>query len=201
MIAFTKEQQEPSTTWQDNFLAMLPEIESRLRREFRNFDPNSREEAVREGIAHCLFAFVRMHDRRRAHFATAFTLVLYSTRHVRRGRPAAGRMNSKDPLSRYAQIGKGIRMDSKAGEWIEELVEDQRAPVPELVAAKIDVGAWFASLSLRMKQVARDMAFGWSTKELAAKHGVTAGRISQMRRSLERSWKEFQGEPMVGLAW
>src|SRR4051812_1241978 len=199
MIAFTKEQQEPSTTWQDNFLAMLPEIESRLRREFRNFDPNSREEAVREGIAHCLFAFVRMHDRRRAHFATAFTLVLFSTRHVRRGRPAAGRMNSKDPLSRYAQLENGIHVESKAGVWIEEMVLDAQASVPDQVATKLDVGAWFSSLSWRMKQIARDLAFGFSTSEAAKKHGVTPGRISQLRRSLERSWLEFRGEQVPAL--
>jgi hypothetical protein len=200
MFAIAKEQQEPTATWQDSFLAMLPEIESRLRREFRDLKASSREEAIREGVAHCLFAYVRLHDRGRAHLVTPFTLVVYSSRHVRGGRPAAGRMNSKDPLSRYAQLGNRIRVDSKAGEWIEELVKDKRAAVPELVAAKIDVGAWFSSLSHRMKQIAKDMAFGSSTKELAEKHGVTPGRISQMRRSLERSWAEYQGERAPALA-
>src|ERR1051326_5173343 len=126
MIAISQERQEPTATWQDNFLAILPEIESRLRREFRDFDANSREEAIREGVAHCLFAYVRLHDRRRSHYATPFTLVLYASRHVKRGRPAAGPMNSNDPLSRYAQLSKGVRVDSKAGEWLEELVEDPR---------------------------------------------------------------------------
>jgi hypothetical protein len=200
MIAFSKEQTEATSSWQDNFLAMLTEIESRLRRECRDLRPDAREEAVREGVAHCVFAYLRLHERGRIHFATPFTLVLYSARHVRRGRPAAGSMNSKDPLSQYAQLGNGIRVDSKVGEWIEELVEDKRAPVPELVAAKMDVGTWFSSLSHRMKQIAKDMAFGSSTKELAEKHGVTAGRISQMRRSLERSWAEFQGEVAPALA-
>jgi hypothetical protein len=109
-------------------------------------------------------------------------------------------MNSKDPLSRYAQLGKGIRVDSNASEWIEELVEDTRAPIPDQVAAKVDVGTWFATLSHRMKRIAKDMAFGSSTKELAEKHGVTPGRISQLRRSLERSWAEFQGEVAPALA-
>ena len=68
------------------------------------------------------------------------------------------------------------------------------------VAAKMDVSTWFGSLSHRMKQIAKDMAFGSSTKELAEKHGVTASRISQMRRSLEKSWAEFQGEVAPALA-
>jgi hypothetical protein len=200
MIAFFKGPQEAGSTWQDAFLAMLPEIESRLRREFRDLHHDSREEAIREGVAHCLFAYVRLHGRGRTHRVTPFTLVLYSARYVRRGRPAAGRMNSKDPLSRYAQLRKGIRVDSKASVWIEELVEDRRAPVLDQVAAKVDVGAWFATLSHRMKRIAKDMAFGSSTKEVAEKHGVTPGRISQMRRSLERSWAEFQGEVAPVLA-
>ena len=74
------------------------------------------------------------------------------------------------------------------------LVEDKRAPVPDQVAAKMDVGAWFATLTKRMKEIAKDLAFGFSTSEVAAKHGVTAGRISQLRRLLEESWLMFQGE-------
>ncbi len=51
-----------------------------------------------------------------------------------------------------------------------------------------------ATLTKRMKEIARDLAFGFSTSEVAKKHGVTAGRISQMRRMLEESWLIFQGE-------
>jgi hypothetical protein len=58
----------------------------------------------------------------------------------------------------------------------------------------MDVGAWFATLTKRMKEIAKDLAFGCSTSEVAEKHGVTAGRISQLRRSLEESWAAFQQE-------
>ena len=103
-------------------------------------------------------------------------------------------MNGKEPLSRYAQLGNGIRVERLDGKWIDALVEDKRAPVADQVAAKMDVGAWFATLSRRMKQIARDLAFGCSTSEVARKHGVTAGRISQLRRSLEESWAAYQQE-------
>jgi hypothetical protein len=65
------------------------------------------------------------------------------------------------------------------------------------VAAKMDVGDWFSTLSRRMKQIAKDLAFGFSTSEVAGKYGVTAGRISQLRRVLEESWGEFQGEVLL----
>ena len=101
-------------------------------------------------------------------------------------------MNSKEPLLRYAQLGNGIQVEQN--KWIDTLVEDKRARVPDQVAAKMDVGDWFATLTKRMKQIARDLAFGFSTSEVAKKYGVTAGRISQMRRLLEESWEEFQGK-------
>jgi hypothetical protein len=103
-------------------------------------------------------------------------------------------MNGKEPLSRYAQVGNGIQIEQLPGGWIDMLVEDKRASVPDQVAAKMDVGAWFATLSRRMKRIARDLAYGFSTSEVARKHGVTPGRISQMRRMLEGSWAAFQHE-------
>jgi len=120
---------------------------------------------------------------------------------VKRGRPAAGKMNGKDVLSRYAEIGNRIRVDRSQGQWIDVLVFDKRAPILDLVAAKMDVGAWFATLSRRMKRIAKDLAFGCSTSEVAAKHGVTASRISQMRRSLAESWGEFQGERTLAMGF
>ena len=80
------------------------------------------------------------------------------------------------------------------------MVEDKRASVADQVAAKMDVGAWFATLTQRMKQIAKDLAFGCSTSEVARKYGVTAGRISQLRRTLEESWAAFQQEGVPVLA-
>ena len=108
--------------------------------------------------------------------------------------PLAGHMNGKEPLSRYAQIGNGIEIERQPSNWIDAMVEDKRASVVDQVAAKLDVGAWFATLTKRMKEIAKDLAFGYSTSEVARKHGVTAGRISQLRRVLEDSWVAFQQE-------
>jgi len=58
----------------------------------------------------------------------------------------------------------------------------------------MDVRAWFATLSRRTRQIAKDLAYGFSTSEVAKKHGVTAGRISQLRRELHDAWRVFQGE-------
>jgi hypothetical protein len=109
-------------------------------------------------------------------------------------------MNGKEPLSRYAQISNEIQIEHQPGNWIDAIVQDRRAPVADQVAVKIDVGAWFATLTKRMKEIAKDLAFGCSTSEVAKKYGVTPGRVSQLRRVLEESWAAFQGEAVPVVA-
>jgi len=192
MIAINNEQNE--TTWQSNFIAMLPEIEQKLRLAFCRLDPEAREDAIEEAIVHSLLSYASLHEQGRADVATPSSLAWYSSRQVKRGRPTSGKMNGKEPLSRYGQISNDIEVECQPGNWIATLVLDKRASVADQVAAKMDVGAWFATLTKRMKEIAKDLAFGCSTSEVAMKHGVTAGRISQLRRLLEESWSEFQGE-------
>jgi len=190
MIAFNNEHNE--TNWQTNFVAMLPEIQQKLRLAFCRLDPEAREDAIEEAIVHSLLAYVRLDKQGRADVATPSSLAWYSSRHVRRGRPAGGRMNGKEPLSRYGQISNHIEIQRQPSNWIDAMVEDKRALVADQVAAKMDVGAWYATLTKRMKEIAKDLAFGSSTSEVAKKYGVSAGRISQLRRSLEESWAAFQ---------
>ena len=198
MIAFNNEYHE--TTWQSSFVAMLPVIESKLRLAFCRLDPEAREDAIAEAVVHSLLAYARLHEHNRANVATASSLAWYSSQQVKRGRPAGNRMNGKEPLSRYAQIGNGIQIECQTSKWIATLVEDKRAPVADQVAAKLDFGAWFATLTTRMKVIAKDLAFGCSTSEVAQKHRVSAGRISQLRRTLEQSWETFQTEGVPSLA-
>jgi DNA-binding NarL/FixJ family response regulator len=198
MIAINNERNE--TNWQSAFVAMMPEIEQKLRLAFCRLDPEAREDAMEEGVVHSLLAYIRLVEQGRAEVATASSLAWYSSRHVKRGRPAGGRMNCKEPLSRYGQISNNIEIERQSGNWIDTLVEDSRAAVPDQVAAKMDVGAWFATLTKRMKEIAKDLAFGCSTSEVAAKHGVSAGRISQLRRTLEESWATFQQEAAPAMA-
>ena len=47
--------------------------------------------------------------------------------------------------------------------------------------------------------MARDLAYGCSTSEVAQKHGVTAGRVSQLRRELYEGWQVYQGEAVATL--
>src|SRR5688572_14640080 len=126
MIAVNNDRYNNGSSWQIQFVAMLPEIKQKLRLAFCRLEPEAREDAIEEGVVQSLLAYIRLHEQGRTEAATASSLAWFSSRHVRRGRPAGGRMNGKEPLSRYAQIGNGIQIEPH-GNWIDLLVDDKRA--------------------------------------------------------------------------
>ena len=184
-------------TWQSAFVEMIPELKRRLGTSFRDLDPEAREDSIGEAIVHSLLAYVRLHERGRAQVATASTLAWYAALAVKRGRPAGNRINGEDPLSRYAQLSKGFQLEHRHGNWLDLMVEDKRATIFDQVSAKLDVGAWFGTLSRRMKEIARDLAHGSTTSEVATRYGLSCGRISQLRRELEQSWADFQHQGAI----
>ena len=200
MLTVDNQHQETQATWQAAFVAMLPEIQQRLRHAFRHLDAEAAEDAVEEGVIHALLSYVRLFEQGRADSASAMSLAWFATKQVKRGRPAVGRLNSREPLSRYAQLGQGFHVErlctySQTDDpWIDRIVEDQRASVADQVAVRLDARAWLATLSRRLRRIARDLAYGCSTSEVAKKHGVTAGRVSQLRREFYEGWRVFQGE-------
>lgn len=194
MVALKPTCSANADAWQTEFLPLLPEIRRRLRKSFLYLNPEAREEATAEGVVHCLLWYTRIHARGRGHLVTPGSLAFYAARQVKCGRPAAGRINSADVMSRYAQYSHHFQRDLQQGTWIDELAADKRASIPDQVAAKLDVRAWWRTLSDRVKTIASDLAIGCSTSEVARRHGVSAGRVSQLRRTLAESWATFQGE-------
>ncbi|REJ65891.1 MAG: hypothetical protein DWQ31_16475 [Planctomycetota bacterium] len=182
----------------------MPQIERNLRREFRFLNNEALDDAMAEGTANCFVAFTRLYQKGLHNKAFARSLAHFAARQFSSGRRVGNRLSVQDPMSRYAQRQKGIiverldRWDQGDCEWIEPIAVDRRASIPDQVAMRIDVPAWFAKLSPRKQKIATDLAMGCSTTEVAAKHRVSLGRISQLRRELHRSWCEFQGESPVG---
>ena len=183
--------------WQNDFLTMLPRIETQLRRQFRGLGPEAAEEAVQEGVANCLQAFVSLHRKNRREDAYPSVLARFAAQQVGAGRKVGSSLNADEPLSEYAQRKRQFyevqvdRLSVEAGKSIEAAIADRYVSIPERVALRIDMPRWLQGLSRRMRQIAKDLAIGCTTTEVAAKYGVTAGRISQIRRELYRSWQEF----------
>jgi hypothetical protein len=193
-------------TWQEQFVAMLPEIERLLKVAFRNIPPGGRADACEEGLFHCVWSYLQLYEQNRAEAATASSLVWYAMLQVRRGRVAGCRMNGREVLSRYAQIGHGFRVvplqhdDPDDDAWVNDVVESRNTSVLDQIAIRMDFRSWLNSLGRRTRRIAVDLAKGFRTSEVSQKYSVTPGRISQLRRELQASWQQFQGEPALAAA-
>lgn len=192
MIRYHDKNERVVSDWQQAFVTLLPELQRRLRKEFWQLGSDACDEAVDEAVAHSVIAFERLDQQGRTCVATVRSLACFSARQVRHGRPAAGRANCRDVLSRYAQVGHNFEIDRTQGQWIDQVVLDKRAQVADLVAAKLDVRAWWETLAGRMKQIAKDLALGCTTSEVAKRYELSPGRISQVRRLLEQSCIKFE---------
>jgi hypothetical protein len=192
---------KPRSGWQAGFLALLPDIRRHVRFAFRRLASERREEAVQEALANALVAYRRLDALGKTELAYASPLAQYAVRQVCSGRQVACPLNSRELLSPYAQrrhgfaVGRLDRRDAREGTWKELLVEDRRCTPAELAASRLDFDAWWRRLPRRKRLIAAALAAGSTTSETARSFQLTAGRISQLRRELAESWREFHGEP------
>ena len=179
---------------------MLPQIQRYARSAFRHLPSEARDEAVQEVIAASLITFARLFEQGRHRVASAASLARFAVKRFKSGREVGCRLNSREVLSRYARLRNGFSVQRlnpycRTGEhWIDLMVQDRRAPVPDVVVLRIDVPAWLKTLSRRDRRIAADLAQGWRTGEVAKRHSISAGRVSQIRSELYRSWTKFSGD-------
>jgi hypothetical protein len=194
------------TTWQEQFVEMLPEVQRLLKVAFRNIPPEGRDDACGEGLFHSIWSYFQLYEQGRAEVATPSSLVWYAMLQVRRGRVAGCRLNGREVMSRYAQIGHGFKVvplqnhDPDDDTWVNDIVECRNASVLDQIAIRMDFRSWLESLGRRTRRIAMDLARGFTTSEVASKYRLSAGRISQIRRELENAWRQFQSEPPLAAA-
>jgi hypothetical protein len=183
------------------FLLLLPAIREQARFAFRNERPERRQELIAETIANAFVAFVRLVNRGLDDLIYPTPLTTYAVKQVRAGRRTGSRLNVRDVSSPYAQRAKHFtlsrldRYDAQNDEWREILIEDRHAGPAQTAAARLDIGAWFATLPRKKRRIAATLATGEATTKAARKFRVSPGRISQLRREFQDSWADFQGEP------
>jgi hypothetical protein len=188
--------------WQSMFLDMLPAIERQVQAAFRYLPEEERAEAVQESLVNVCTALARLVRQGRAERAYSSALARYAVAQVRSGRQAGTRMNVHDVTSRHAQQKKGLRVrrldrfDAQERGWVEAVVEDHRTPVADQVAFRVDFPEFLTGLGLRNRRIAEFLAVGHSTAEVARKFGLTAARVSQLRRKFHEGWQAFHGEPL-----
>lgn len=77
--------------------------------------------------------------------------------------------------------------------WLDALAVCPGPEPWELAAARLDVPPWVRRLSKHKRRVARELAKGRGTCEVASLFGMSAGRVSQLRRELRDSWERYHG--------
>jgi hypothetical protein len=186
--------------WHVDFLSMLPAIERHARVAFRELSPVARDEAVQETICNALLAYRQLVARGKVDVAYPSPLARYGVAQFRAGRRVGSRLNKNDALSSYAQRQRGFRVDSldkfdeEVDGWREIVVEDRRAGPAEIAATRIDFSQWLKTLTAKQRKIANALAVGESTQVVASKYGLSAGRISQIRRQFKDAWDGFTAD-------
>jgi hypothetical protein len=186
--------------WHKGFLAMLPAILKHARIAFRCLRPEARHEAVQEVVCNAMAAYAALVERGKVALAYPSVLARFAVAQTRDHRKVGGHLNCRDVSSPYCQRLKGIvverldRFDEEENAWTEAVVEDRTAGPAEIARTRIDFNAWLKHLPRRNRRIAEALAAGQNTGDVAERFNVSAGRISQLRRELHRSWQEFLGE-------
>jgi hypothetical protein len=188
---------------QASFLALvLPRILSHGRVYFRGIQcPNRQEDAIQEMISLAWNWHLRLAENGKDSTLFPTALASYAARAVRTGRGLVGQESSKDVLSLLTQqrhhfaAGKLPDFETLSDHPLTEaLADNTQSPPDEIVCFKLDFSAWLDSLTERNRGIVEDLMVGERTGDVAHKYGLSAGRISQLRREFCLGWRIFCGD-------
>ena len=187
--------------WHKCLLQMLPAIVRNARHAFRDLPAEERHDAIAEVVANCTVAVARLAERKMLDVAYPTPLARFAIRQFRDGRRVGNKIASRDVYSarsqergEYEVYYLGTPRDQRSGGWREQLVENRRTTPADLACTRIDFPCWLESLSPRDRKIAEVLADGETTSGTARRFGISAGRVSQIRRKLRRRWYDFHGE-------
>lgn len=186
----------PSRHWTDQYMLLLPRIEKQANYAFRHLGIEARTEAVADVIANTWVAFCRLVETGKASLAYATSLARFAVAQVNEGRQVGTSTNSLDIASTACKRKHGHRIESITprshdDSWKSVVIECPKSGPAEVAGFRIDFEDWLSSLSPNQYVLVLQMCEGHSTSELAVNHSVSRGRISQIRRELEASWRKF----------
>lgn len=162
---------------------VLPIVLRHARVVFRGLRGDAREEAIADAVAHAWEGYVFAVRAGKEPWAFPTVLATFAVCKTRVGRKVGKVMRAKDVFNA-----------SQAGRAVLDVLEDcfdDRSPVPDQVAFKLDFPAWLATLSERNRQIVALLAWGHPAGAVARYFGLSAGRITQVRQWLGEQWQEF----------
>src|SRR5262245_10722532 len=204
------------------FLRIAPRIELHGRVYFRGLKClDTREDCICEMLALAWRWFLRLiaQGKNPLEFPTA--IADFAARAVKAGRRLCGKHKGKDVLNPLAQQRHDIvierlpsstcrshedRYANPHGQQAQDSFEERlhhntQTPVPEQVVFRVDFPLWVGSRSERDRRIIDDLLLGERTLDVANKHGLSPGRVSQLRREFLVSWQLFSGDREPERVW
>ncbi len=192
----------PALDLHARFLELEPRVRTHAQIQVRDVAcPDRREELVAEAVALAWLWFLRLTWK--GQDARDFTggLAAFAARAVRSGRRVCGQERADDVLSPVAQRRHGFAVGSLPGHstlagnaWDEALRDNTRSEVPDQAAFRIDFPAWRQRLTARDRRIVDELLVGEGPQRVARRHGLSPGRVSQLRRAFHADWRRFHGE-------
>ncbi len=188
---------------QASFLALvLPRVLSHGRVCFRGIKgPHRQQDAIQDMIGLAWQWHLRLAEKGKDSTCFPTALATYAARAVKSGRRLVGQEKSKDVLSPLAQQRHHFTVRRlpdfetlSDNPLTEALTDNTKSPPDETVCFKIDFAAWLDSLTDRERGIAEDLMMGERTIDVARAYGLSAGRISQLRREFCQDWHSFCGD-------
>ena len=187
------------------FLDQFPRFCDHARFAFRHvLCPATRDDQVAEALALAWRHFVTLLARGKNPAGFVTVLAFRCTQAVKAGRRLAGNESPRDVLSPRAAarhqfiLTRDLDAVPATGPWADAVAENGRTPVPDQAAFRIDFPRWRASFAGRDRAVLDALMAGGGTMEVAQAFRVTPGRVSQLRRMFEASWRAFHASRTPG---
>jgi len=155
---------------------------------------------LRRATNNALVAFVALVRRGKMSICYPTVLAKYAISQIIDGRRVGNSLCCNEVLSPYAQRLKNFKVerldhrDKEDNARCEILIEDKTAGPAQTACSRIDFDQSIRSLPCRHRRIAQYLSLGNRTADAARKFKVTAGRISQVRKELAKSWSEFIGD-------
>ena len=187
------------------FLDQFPRFCDHARFAFRHVRcPATRDDQVAEALALAWRHFVALLARGKNPSLFVTVLAFRSTQAVKAGRRLDGSESPRDVLSLRAAarhkfiLTRDLDTVPATGRWADAVTENGRTPVPDQAAFRIDFPRWRSAFAARDRAILDALMAGGGTLEVARMFRVTPGRVSQMRRAFEASWRAFHSSPKPG---
>jgi len=202
-VAISSSARPDTRQLQANFEALLPRLQGYVRCFFRHLKCTDRkQEALAEATALCWRWYVRLIQKGKDPARFVSILANFAARAVHSGRRLCGQERAQDVLSPRAQQRHDFTTTSlpqgsslHGNPWDEALHDNMRSAVVDQVCFRLDFPSWRLSRSLRDRDLIDDLMRGEKTMLVARRYGLTAGRISQLRREFHQDWERFCSTP------